>query len=119
MMDKIRSCINRYGWPALLTCLLGCQDGPDDNLIAVEAFVQEQVEERLANYRRILSQQCWEAVIQEAGVIADSILINEARRRRDSLGKPPRPIKPEKPELKKLQDSLTLDPILPDTISGD
>lgn len=107
------------GMVALLMLLSpSCQEGPDENLLAVEAFVEEKVEERLATYRAILDQQCWEAILQEAGTIADSILLTEARLRRDSVNKPPRPDKPEKPELKKLNDSLSLDPLFRDSLSG-
>lgn len=111
----------RYTVPGLVMLLLllspACQDGPDENLLAVEAFVEEKVQERLATYRTILDQQCREAILQEAGAIADSILLAEARLRRDSVNKPPRPAKPEKPELKKLEDSLSLDPLFRDSLS--
>lgn len=94
-----------------------CNSGPDENRVAVDAFLEQQVEERLETYRRILYQQCRDKVLEEAGKIADSILILEARLKRDSLNKPARPLKPERPELKKLKDSLKLDPLFRDTSS--
>ena len=99
----------------LLLLLAACQSGPDQNRVAVETFVEQEVENRLALYRRILNQQCRDNILEEAGRIADSILITEARLKRDSLGKPPKPEKPERPELKQLKDSLTLDPLFRDT----
>lgn len=102
----------------LLLTATGCGDGPDENQIAVETFLEQQVEERLATYKRILNQQCLDKVLEEAGEIADSILIAEARMERDTMNKPLKPTKPERPELKKLKDSLTLDPLFRDTITN-
>lgn len=103
----------------ILLLVTACGDGPDENQVAVEAFLKQQVEERLATYKQILAQQCRDNVLEEAGKIADSILIAEARLARDSMGKPPKPHKPDRPELKKLKDSLLLDPLFRDTISGE
>lgn len=104
-----------YRLPFAVLFLFSCNSGPDDNKIAVQAFVEKQVEEQLATYKRIFMQQCRDKVLLEAGQIADSILITEARLKRDSMGKPPKPLKPEKPEIKQLKDSLTLDPLFRDT----
>lgn len=101
--------------PFAVLFLFSCNSGPDDNKIAVQAFVEKQVEEQLATYKRIFMQQCRDKVLLEAGQIADSILITEARLKRDSMGKPPKPLKPERPEIKQLKDSLTLDPLFRDT----
>lgn len=102
----------------LLFSAISCGDGPDENQIAVEAFLKQQVEERLITYKRILDQQCIDKVLEEAGKIADSILIAEARMKRDSMNKPPKPSKPDRPELKQLKDSLKLDPLFRDTITN-
>ena len=105
---------------ALLSGLFffSCNNGPDENQVAVESFVEQQVEQQLATYKKIFLQQCRDKVLLEAGRIADSILINEARLKRDSMGKPPKPLKPEKPEIKQLKDSLSLDPLFRDTMSN-
>ncbi|PHN07433.1 hypothetical protein [Flavilitoribacter nigricans] len=102
----------------IVTALVACGDGPDENQVAVEAFLKQQVEERILTYRQILTQQCRDNVLEEAGKIADSILIAEARLQRDSMNKPPKPLKPDRPELKKLKDSLKLDPLFRDTITN-
>lgn len=100
----------------IVLCLAAsCEGGPDRNKVAVQKFVELQVEEQLATYRKIMMQQCRDKVLEEAGRIADSILITEARLKRDSMGKPPKPLKPEKPEIKLLKDSLSLDPLFRDT----
>lgn len=102
-----------------LVFLLGigaCSTGPDENRLAVDAFLEKEVEERIATYREILFQKCREDILEEAGEIVDSILITEARLQRDSTNKPPKPEKPEKPELKMLKDSLSLDPLFRDSM---
>ena len=112
--------VQRKHWFPLFFFFLfwgGCKDGPDGNRLAVDAFVEEQVEERLDVYQKILAQQCWDKILEEAGKIADSILINEARLKRDSIDKPPKPEKPERPEMKHLKDSLVLDPLFRDSIT--
>lgn len=104
---------------ALLGSLSACRsDGRDENQVAVERFLEQQVAERIATYKRILEQQCRDKVLEEAGKIADSILIAEARLQRDSMNKPAKPTKPERPELKTLKDSLKLDPLFRDTITN-
>lgn len=102
----------------LLLGLSACGDRPDENKVAVEIFLERQVEDRLETYRQILAQQCRDNILEEAGKIADSILIAEARLERDTANKPPKPTKPGRPELKKLQDSLALDPLFRDTTTN-
>ena len=108
----------RFFLPLLLLSITACGNVQDENRIAVETFLEQQVEERLATYKRILDKQCRDNILEEAGKIADSILIAEARLRRDSMNKPPKPTKPGRPELKKLKDSLTLDPLFRDTVTN-
>jgi hypothetical protein len=112
------STVHRLPFAVLLLFVFSCSDGPDENQVAVESFVEQQVEQQLATYKRILLKQCRDNILTEAGRLADSILITEARLRRDSMGKPPRPVKPDKPELKTLKDSLGLDPLFRDTTGG-
>ncbi|MDV7396231.1 hypothetical protein RZS08_32860, partial [Arthrospira platensis SPKY1] len=57
-------------------------------------------------------QRCYEQALEEASLLADSILIEEARLERDTIGKPPIPPKPEKPEIKSLLDSLPIGPLV-------
>ena len=107
--------VYRLPFTGLLLLLFACNNGPDENQLAVESFVEQQVEQQLATYKKIFMQQCRDKVLTEAGRLADSILINEARLKRDSMGKPPKPLKPEKPEIKQLKDSISLDPLFRDT----
>ena len=115
---RVPSTVYRLPSILLLLFLFGCQSGPDENRVAVDAFVKQEVEKRLATYKKILEQQCRDNVLEEAGRLADSILISEARLKRDSLLKPPKPEKPEKPEIKALKDSISLDPLFRDTTTN-
>lgn len=98
-------------------CLLGTvlffSCGEDDrNKIAVEKVINEEIERRVNDYRRMRINHCKEKAITEANEMADSILIEEARLARDTITKPPKPEKPEKPELKSLQDSTPVKPLV-------
>jgi hypothetical protein len=108
-----------YRPPSSACCsFLVVKSGPDENRVAVDNFVKQEVENRLASYKRILEQQCRDNILEEAGKLADSILISEARLKRDSLLKPPKPVKPEKPEIKQLKDSVNLYPLFRDTTTN-
>lgn len=95
-----------------------CLKTEDRNELAVKAFVQAKVEERLENYRRILEKNCTGKALEEAGNLADSILISQARLQRDTLSKPARPEKPEKPEIKRPKEDIPLEPLFKDSIKS-
>ena len=89
----------------------GC--GEDNrNQKAVEAVIQEEVQKRVADFHNSRMDRCQRDANEDASVIADSILLKQARLNRDTLSKPPKPSKPERPELKTLKDSLKVAPIL-------
>lgn len=92
-----------------------------DRSAEVQALIEQTVEERLANYKRIRMERCRENIIKEANRIVDSLLIVEARREKDTLQRPPKPARPEKPELKTLDDTTKVKPLLPpeDTVERD
>lgn len=79
------------------------------------AYIEEQVEERIKEYKRILDDRCREDVLEEANRLTDSILLVRARLERDSLDKPPIPDKPEKPEVKTIIDSVPVAPLFTDS----
>jgi len=64
---------------------------------AKEELVQQKVAERVQAYMAKKTSECRDKLLQEAGEMADSILLSEARMDlRDSLGRqrPGRPVKP-------------------------
>lgn len=85
-----------------------------DRSAEIQALVEQTVEERLDNYKRIRMQRCHENIRKEATRIVDSLLIVEARREKDTLKRPPKPARPEKPELKTLEDTTAVKPLLPE-----
>lgn len=91
----------------------GCRPEEAGDQQRVEALIQEELKKRVEDYRLVVMQQCRERALLKASSLADSILITEARLSRDTLGRPPKPIKPEKPEIKLPKDSLPVQPLLP------
>ena len=90
--------------------LVSCKD--DRNERAVEALIQEKLEERLTDYEEILMRKCREEILAQAGKIVDSILISEARLAKDTLDRPAKPERPEKPDIKTVLDSTPIAPII-------
>ena len=85
----------------------------DESQQAVEEMIQEKVEERIQKFTATLDRKCMESVIEDAIAIVDSLLIEEARMKKDSSLKPPKPEKPERPEIKTIIDTVPIEPFLP------
>lgn len=96
---------------SLLSLLASCEKD-DRNKNAVQAIIEEEVAQRIENYKQVRMERCYEKALEEASYLADSILIREARLKRDTLGKPPKPARPEKPEIKTVLDSTPIKPLL-------
>lgn len=96
----------------LLLALVSCESATH---VDIDAVIEEKVAERLNEFERVLMQRCQDRANEEAGAIADSIIIEQARRQKDTLGRPMRPLRPDQPELKTLEDSLELAPLF-DTV---
>jgi hypothetical protein len=101
----------------LLAGISACKED-DRNRIAVEKVINEEVSRKVNDYIQMRMKRCIEKATKEANEIADSLLILEARLSRDTASKPPRPYKPEKPEIKALQDSSPIAPIFKRDTSG-
>lgn len=80
-----------------------------------EAAIEEKVQERLSNYKHIISQKCRKAILEEASAMADSIILERAKILKDSIERPEKPDRPEKPEVLEIKDSLTLAPLFEST----
>lgn len=113
---------HRFGFRALVAsggaialagcCLLPACQKNDRNQQAVQAAIEREIAERVNFFRDNRLQRCHEQALEEASLLADSILIEEARLERDTIGKPPIPPKPEKPKIKSLLDSLPIGPLV-------
>ncbi|HMQ49739.1 MAG TPA: hypothetical protein PKA00_19860 [Saprospiraceae bacterium] len=107
---------NKGRWIASMALLVfvaaSCANEKDRDQAAVEKAIAEEVNKRLAEFQKVRMDMCREETYKEAGRRADSILIARARLEKDSFQKPPKPIKPEKPAIKLLDDTLSLKPII-------
>lgn len=99
----------------ILGILTSCNGGSRDEA-DLEAFIQSEVDKRVTEYKNTIYGQCLDRALEKAGLLADSILIVEARLERDTSGRPPKPVKPERPEIKTLIDTLPIKPFFRDTI---
>ncbi len=68
--------------------------------------IEEKVQERLAEFKRVITTRCQKKVLEEAEMLADSIILERARLLTDSLEKPEKPNRPERPETMRVRDSL-------------
>ncbi len=109
-------------WRCVKPCLLnspllfviflsaGCET-QEDLQNQVQELIEQRLEDRMLNYTTTLNKKCMERVMEEAARVADSILIAEARLKKDTIGKPLRPDRPKMPEIKKSTDTAALTPL--------
>ncbi len=95
-------------------CLFYACSQDKDNAVR-EQVIQQQVEERVERYKIEKLNSCRQKVLKRAGVIVDSILLVEARLKRDTSGKPPIPDKPELPNIVPIKDTLPIRPFFRDS----
>lgn len=108
-----------FSWLIIIALIFSACGGKTGGNPERMAYIEEQVEERLIEYKRIIDERCMERILEEANRQADSILLVKARLERgDSLSKPPRPDKPDKPEVKTIIDSVPVAPLFKDSILG-
>ncbi len=102
--------------PILLvfTGLLFACSSDNDNALR-EQMIQQTVEDRIQRYTKEKKNSCREKALKEAGAIVDSILLSEARLKRDTAGRPAIPEKPERPEIVPVEDSLPVQPFFRDS----
>lgn len=85
--------------------------------VDTDAVIEEKVQERLAEFKRVIDLRCREKVLEEAGLIADSLVLRQARLKKDTFQRPIKPVRPDEPELKTLNDSLPLKPFFEPSLS--
>lgn len=95
-----------------------CRPSYDEEAV-IKQLMDETLQERIDNYKRVRRERCWDGLIREANRLADSILFAEAKMAKDTITRPPIPVRPEAPEKKILEDSTPVKPFLPDTLSND
>lgn len=71
----------------------------------------EHIEGRKSDFINNAQKKCQREFFQKAGEIVDSILLIDAKSRLDTIPKPLRVLKPEKPPIKEFNDSSRLEPL--------
>lgn len=105
-------------WMLAAPFLLACET-QEDLQAEVEALIEQRVEERRSSFIATIQKNCERDILVEATRIVDSIIIAEARLKKDTIPKPLRPDRPEVPELKQLKDTSPVSPLFRDSLIVD
>lgn len=89
--------------------MLACDS--DNNEIDMEAAIDREADRRLEVFRNRMVKECYESVLAEATLVADSLLLIRARELRLAANRPPRPRRPGEPPEVNLSDELPLQPL--------
>jgi hypothetical protein len=114
MIRRMRQLFKRFSW--LAACLLflctACLSKKDYSEEEVQVLMNQELNRRLLEYRKVKIKACYDEAFQAATHIADSLLIEQAYFERDTLSRPPKPIKPTEgiPEVKG-PDTIALKPL--------
>lgn len=96
-----------------LTLLLpACLSKKEYSEEEMQRLMDAELQRKITEYRRAKITACQEEVFRQATKIVDSLVIAEAYFDRDTLARPPKPIKPEEkaPEIKG-PDTIQLKPL--------
>jgi hypothetical protein len=96
----------------LLSLSFACESSTH---VDIDAVIEENVAERLNEFQRVVNLRCRNRALEEAGLLADSIIIAGARQKLDTMQRPPRPLRPDQPILLELKDSFELAPLFDTT----
>jgi hypothetical protein len=94
---------------SILIIMFGFQrdKGPDPEV------VQKGVEIKIDQFRKRKYKECKKRALERALVVADSLMAAQALFiKNDTINRPPRAIKPEKPKFAPVPDSISVQPIL-------
>ena len=69
-------------------------------------LIEQTINERMVDYVASYQGRCRREALAEANAQVDSILLARAFGNRDTTGRPPKPLKPERPEPMRPGDSL-------------
>ncbi len=98
----------------LWSAAIACQSEAERLRIRKEA-IDKEVANKLETFRKIKAQNCMEDVLTAASIIADSLIIVNARMQLDTTLKPPKPFKPDQPTIQTLIDSVPVKPLFKDS----
>lgn len=95
-----------------LLFILSCQTETTEP-IDKETLIAIEVSKRIKEFEKGVLKRCQENVLKDATLRVDSILIARAKAQRDTTSKPPKPFKPERPEIAVVEDTSAIVPLLP------
>ena len=85
----------------------------DSEMMTKEQFIQMHLNEKLQKYKSDSGKKCRQKAIDQATQIVDSILIAQARNIRiDTVQRPPKPIKPTRPNILTPNDTTPIRPVI-------
>ena len=91
----------------VLVALLGACTPPQPAPRQTKAeLIEETIAARTADYLASYRRRCRQDALDLAEAAVDSILLARAFGDRDTTGRPPRPIKPDRPEPLRPRDSI-------------
>lgn len=107
---------NRYLWVIVVICSItwSCTSRKDRNLErqrVQEALMQEHIDNRIVEYQTTSTEKCQREFFSKANLIVDSILLDDARKRLDTIPKPDRVNRPDLPEILEFTDTSKLNPL--------
>ncbi|GAB5555206.1 MAG: hypothetical protein Sapg2KO_47970 [Saprospiraceae bacterium] len=94
----------------LACCTSACLDRQEFSPEELQALVDEELEKRLVNYRKIRLERCSENLLIKANLIVDSLIFLESQPTDTSFIP-----KPARPEIRIVQDTRPIAPLF-DTI---
>ena len=78
-------------------------------------LIDQKIEGFVTNYKKNELEKCRDKILETAGQIVDSLLIERAKQEKDTISKPPVPIKPTEPERMMPKDSTPIAPLFQDS----
>ena len=107
---------NRYLWIIVVIGPIAwsCTSRKDRNLErqrVQEVLMQEHIDQRIVEYQTTSAEKCQREFFSKANLIVDSILLDDARKRLDTIPKPDRVGRPGLPEILEFTDASKLDPL--------
>ena len=101
-----------FSFVFLLFCLTSCHDKAALKQVIIEKRVQEKIDNHITKKKAA----CFKEAMEEALVLADSMMIKLALSKVDTSGGINRPAKPARPEIDLPVDTTPIQPLFEDTI---
>ena len=90
---------------------------PREPSVTVEDLIQQKLAKKIADLHQTQQERCTKEALEAASSIVDSIMLERARLEKDKKARPPKPTKPEFPDVFILQDTTTeVRPLFRDSI---